>query len=38
VAIDFDVRCLVRKPGGEPKAFGRVPGDEQALLRERGIV
>ncbi|WP_395711270.1 nuclear transport factor 2 family protein [Reyranella sp.] len=38
VAIDFDVHYLVQQLDGEPKVFGWVSGDEQALLRERGIV
>lgn len=38
VAIDFDVHYLVQKLGGEPKVFGWVSGDEQALLRKHGIV
>lgn len=38
VAIDFDVHYLVQKLDGEPKVFGWVAGDEQALLRQHGIV
>lgn len=38
VAIDFDVHYLVQKLDGEPKVFGWVSGDEQALLREHGII
>jgi len=38
VAIDFDVHYFVRRLNGEPKVFGWVSGDEQALLREHGIV
>jgi hypothetical protein len=38
VAIDFDVHYFVQKLDGEPKVFGWVSGDEQALLREHGIV
>ncbi len=38
VAIDFDVHYLVQNLNGEPKVFGWVSGDEQALLREHGIV
>ena len=38
VAIDFDVHYLVRKLEGEPKVFGWVSGDEQALLRKHGII
>jgi hypothetical protein len=37
VAIDFDVHYLVQKLDGEPKIFGWVSGDEQALLRMHGI-
>lgn len=38
VAIDFDVHYFVQKLDGEPKVFGWVSGDEQALLRKHGIV
>ena len=38
VAIDFDVHYFVQVLDGEPKVFGWVSGDEQALLREHGIV
>jgi|SRR5665213_2270675 len=37
-AIDFDVHYFVQNLDGEPKVFGWVSGDEQALLRERGII
>ncbi|UNK78612.1 nuclear transport factor 2 family protein [Sphingopyxis granuli] len=37
VAIDFDVHYFVQKLDGEPKVFGWVSGDEQALLKEHGI-
>jgi hypothetical protein len=37
-AIDFDVHYFVQRLGGEPKVFGRVSGDEQALLRKHGII
>lgn len=37
VTIDFDVHYLVQQLGAEPKVFGWVSGDEQALLREHGI-
>jgi hypothetical protein len=37
VAIDFDVHYFVQKLNGEPKVFGWVSGDEQALLRKHGI-
>ena len=36
--IDFDVHYLVQKLDGDAKVFGWVSGDEQALLREHGIV
>jgi hypothetical protein len=36
--IDFDVHYLVQQLGAEPTVFGWVSGDEQALLREHGIV
>ena len=38
VAIDFDVHYFVQKLDGEPKVFGWVAGDEQALLKQHGIV
>lgn len=38
VAIDFDVHYLVQQLGAEPKVFGWVSGDEQALLQEHGII
>jgi hypothetical protein len=38
VEIDFDVHYLVQTLDGEPKVFGWVSGDEQALLRQHGIV
>lgn len=38
VAIDFDVHYLVQMLDGEqPKVFGWVSGDEQALLKKHGI-
>lgn len=36
--IDFDVHYFVQKLDGEPKVFGWVSGDEQALLRQHGII
>ncbi len=36
--IDFDVHYFVQLLGGEPRVFGWVAGDEQALLREHGII
>ncbi|MER8554054.1 DUF4440 domain-containing protein [Mesorhizobium sp. M0976] len=38
VAIDFDVHYLVQKLDAEPKVFGWISDDEQALLRKHGIV
>ena len=38
VAIDFDVRYFVQKLDGEPKVFGWVSGDEQALLKKHCII
>lgn len=38
VAIDFDVHYFVQKLDGEPKVFGWVSGDEEALLRQHGIL
>ena len=38
VAIDFDVHYFVQTLDGEPKVFGWVSGDEQALLKQHGIV
>jgi hypothetical protein len=38
VTIDFDVHYLIQKLGDEPKVFGWVAGDEQALLKEHGII
>ena len=38
ISIDFDVHYLVQKLNGEPKIFGWVSGDEQALMKEYGIV
>lgn len=38
VAIDFDVHYLVQTLDREPKVFGWVSGDEQALLRKHGII
>jgi hypothetical protein len=37
-AIDFDVHYFVQKLHGEPKVFGWVSGDEQALLRKHQIM
>ncbi|MCZ7481928.1 nuclear transport factor 2 family protein [Rhizobium rhizogenes] len=38
VAIDFDVHYFVQTLNGEPKVFGWVSGDEQALLKKHGIL
>jgi hypothetical protein len=38
VALDFDVHYFVQRLDGEPKVFGWVSGDEQALLRKHGII
>lgn len=38
VAINFDVHYFVQKLEDEPKVFGWVSSDEQALLKEHGIV
>ena len=37
-AIDFDVHYFVQQLNGEPKVFGWVSGDEEALLRRHGII
>ncbi len=36
--IEFDVHYLVQQLDEEPKVFGWVAGDEQALLRNHGII
>jgi hypothetical protein len=38
VAIEFVVHYFVQELAGEPKVFGWVSGDEQALLRQHGII
>jgi hypothetical protein len=38
IEIEFDVHYFVQNLGGDPKVFGWVSGDEQASLREHGIV
>lgn len=38
VAVDFDVHYLVQQLDGEPKIFGWVSGDEQALLKQHGVL
>ncbi|WP_134727056.1 DUF4440 domain-containing protein [Paracoccus luteus] len=37
IAVDFDVHYLVQKLDGQPRIFGWIAGDEQALLKARGI-
>jgi hypothetical protein len=37
VTIDFEVHYFVRGLGSEPKVFGWVSGDEEALLRKHGL-
>ncbi len=37
VAIDFDVSYLIQTLNDDPKIFGWVSGDEQALLKKHGI-
>ncbi len=36
-AIDFEVHYFVQKLDAEPKVFGWISGDEQALLKQHGI-
>jgi hypothetical protein len=38
VTIDFDVHYLVQTLDGEPKIFGWISGDEQAVLKRHGII
>ncbi|MBO9518322.1 MAG: DUF1971 domain-containing protein [Porphyrobacter sp.] len=38
VALDFDVHYFVQYLDEEPTVFGWVSGDEEALLREHGIL
>jgi hypothetical protein len=38
VAIDFEIHYFVQQLNGEPKVFGWVSGDEQAALKEHGII
>jgi hypothetical protein len=38
VTIDFEVHYFVQKLDAEPKVFGWVSGDEQALLKKHGII
>jgi hypothetical protein len=38
VALDFEVHYFVQKLDGAVKVFGWVSGDEEALLRQHGIL
>jgi hypothetical protein len=38
VTIDFDVHYLIQQLDADPKVFGWISGDEQALLKEHGII
>ena len=38
VTVDFEVHYLVQMLAGEPRVFGWISGDEQALLKEHGII
>jgi hypothetical protein len=38
VAMDFEVHYFVQVSEGKPQVFGWVSGDEQALLKEHGII
>jgi len=38
VAIDYDVHYLVQQREGQARIFGWIAGDEQALLRQHGII
>ncbi len=38
LAIEFEVHYFVRMVEEEPKVFGWVSGDEEALLRKHGII
>lgn len=38
IVIDFAVHYLVQLLDGEARVFGWVSGDEQALLKERGVI
>ena len=38
VTIDFDVHYLVQELDGDPKVFGWVSGDEQAILKKHGVI
>ncbi len=38
MTIDFDVHYLVQNLEAKAKVFGWVAGDEEALLKEHGII
>jgi hypothetical protein len=38
ISIDFDVHYLVQQLDSTPKIFGWISGDEQAVLKQHGIV
>ena len=38
INIGFEVHYLMQESNGQIKIFGWVSGDEQALLRERGVI
>ncbi len=38
LSVDFDVHYLVQNLDGSPKIFGWVSGDEQAVLKQNGII
>lgn len=37
-SIDFEVIYFLQMTSGEPKIFGYITGDEQAIMRERGLI
>lgn len=38
IDVDFEVHYLIEMRGVEPRIFGWVAGDEESLLREKGII
>ncbi|MDR2857378.1 MAG: DUF4440 domain-containing protein [Novosphingobium sp.] len=38
ITIDFDVHYLVQQLGDDPKLFGWMSGDENAVLKKHGII
>jgi hypothetical protein len=38
ISIDFEVHYFVQQINGTPKIFGWVSGDEQAALKQHGII